>query len=221
MEQATEQATSDNVADSDDDFSSEYFRFSPSLDILPTIWEEEQAPGVDQIETDDFSPSSPPNFLSSQLTLQNPGSNFVPTNAPLEPPVQVDRPRGLTSVNWKHFYLHVRNFFRKRGILLGLLFLVNRYFFGCHFRAMTSECTLETDSQKPNDHLFNLLRKGSLRVPTFYSYTMISRHRVVFAICVSLLFGPSIPLLGIMNFPLLRRDGCGEYRPLSYQWHPS
>lgn len=163
MEQATEQATSDNVTDSDDDFSSEYFRFSPSLDILPTIWEEEQAPGVDQIETDDFSPSSPPNFLSSQLTLQNPSSNFVPTNAPLEPPVQVDRPRGLTSVNWKHFYLLARNFFRKRGILLGLLFLVNRYFFGCHFRAMTSECTLETESQKPNDHLFNLLRKGSPR----------------------------------------------------------
>ena len=193
-EGTTEQATSDNVTDNGS--SSECFRFPPPLGTLPTVFEGEERPDVDQIKTDNLSPSSFPNFPSPQSTLQNSGSNFVPTmtiHPPPEPPFQIDGPlEPATSFNWKNLYLRVWIVCRKCGIFLGLVLefisLVIGNLFGYQFYDMVKECTLKTDIQKPN-HPFNPLRSGPLRVPTFYSNTAITRHRVIFAICASILFG--------------------------------
>ena len=192
VEKTTGQDTSDNKAD--DDFSPEYFCFCcvQPHDVSPSILEGEEAPGGDQTGTDNSSPLSSPNFPSSRPSLQNSGSNLVPTmiiHPPPEPPIQVDRPR--TKVNLKHFYLFVRNSCRKCSTFIGLLHAftirVADFFVGERYNAMMYECTLKTDTQKPNP--FNLLRNGPLRVPTFYSYTAVSWNPIIFAVCVSVLFG--------------------------------
>jgi hypothetical protein len=54
---------------------------------------------------------------------------------------------------------------------------------------MMVECTLETETQQPNDQPIDILRNGPLRVPTFYSYTGSIGDRVVFGVCVSVFFG--------------------------------
>ena len=193
MEKTTEPATSDNVAA--DGSSPECFRFLPPLDLSPTILDEE-APGVDQIETSNLPPSSPPNVPSSRPTLQNSGSNFVPSiimHSPPERPFLVDRPSGPMNAKWKNLYFIVRYYCREDGTVMGLVHgfnLVYSLLFGYQFYAMMNECTLnKTDNRKPNDHPFNSLHSEALRVPTFYSYTAVTWERFVFAICVSILFG--------------------------------
>ena len=204
VEQITGQATPEWNNVTDDYSSPGSFRFLP---ISPTILEEEEAVDVaDQIEADNLSPSSSANFPSSQPTFQNPGSNFVPTmiiHPPPEPPIQVDHPRGPTGVNWKHFYLLALNFCRKFG---SVMYLVLKFLVGFQFLDMMYESTLKTDSQNPNhdDHpgYVNPLRNGSLRVPTFYSYTgKIPWDRLIFAFCVSILFGAIHSVAWYSEFP--------------------
>ena len=197
VEQTTRQITSDNVTDND--FSPENFCFCCllPLDALPTILEGEEAPSGDEIGTNNLSPSSHPKFPSSQNALQNFSSNFVLTmiTHPLLELIQVNRSRGRTTrVNRKRFYpLVFRKFCQKYGTFVGLVyaftFLIAKLFFGDQFHAMMGERTLKSDTQKPNDHPFNPLRNGPLRVPTFYSYTAVPWDRFVFAIFVSIFFG--------------------------------
>ena len=73
------------------------------------------------------------------------------------------------------------------GLLHAFFVPVGRFLFGFRFYAMTYECTLQTDTQEPNP--LDPLRNGPLHVPTFYSYTVAHRDRVIFALCVSVLFG--------------------------------
>ena len=189
VEQITAQATSNNVTVYD---VPPGFCCPSPHDVSPTIMEEEEAPCGNQFWTDSPSPSSPPNFSSSQPTLQNSGSNPVPTmilHRPPEPPIPIDGPR--IRVYLKHFYHLVRNSCRKYGTFIGPLHAfaipVARCYFGDQFNSMMNDCTLRTDTQELNP--FNPLRNGPLRVPTFYSYTAVSWNRFIFAICVSVSFG--------------------------------
>ena len=192
VEQTTRQTTSNNVTD--DDFSPENFcSCCPRPhNVSSIILEGEEAPGGNQIGTDNPFPSSPPNFPSSRPTLQDHGSNFVPTmiiRPPPEPPIQVDRPR--TRVNLKGFYTFVRYSCRKCGTFIGLLYVfavqIANLFVGEQLNAMMWECSLKTDSQKSDP--FDPLRNGPLRVPTFYSFTEVRWDRIIFATCISVLFG--------------------------------
>ena len=141
-------------------------------------------------------PPSPPNVPSSRPTLQNSGSNFVPSiiiHSPPERPFLVDRPSGPMNAKWKNLYFIVRYYCREDGTVMGLVHgfnLVYSLLFGYQFYAMMNECTLnKTDNRKPIDHPFNSLHSEALRIPTFYSYTAVTWERFVFAICVSILFG--------------------------------
>ena len=194
VEQATGQATSDNMTN--DNFPPENFCSCclQSHGVPPSISEGEEAPSGNQIGTDSSSPSSPSSFSSSQPTLQNFSSNFVPTmiiDPPPEPPIPATVDRSTVRVNLKRFYLFVQNSCRKYGTFMGLLHAftvpVARFFFGLQFYAMMNECTLQTDTREPNTS--DPLRNGPLRVPTFYSYTKVPWDRIIFALCISVLFG--------------------------------
>ena len=201
VKQTTEHTTSDNVTG--DDLSPEHFCICllQTRDVSPSILEGEEAAGGDQTETDNSSPLSPPKFPNSRPSLQNTSSNSVPTmiiHYHPEPPIQIDGPSigeiqidGPRIGNPKQFYLYARNSCRKYSIFIGLLHAftvpLGRYFVGNQFNAMMFECTLRTDTQEPNPS--NPLRSGPLRVPTFYSYTVVTWNCFIFAICVSVLFG--------------------------------
>ena len=188
VEQTTGEDTSDNLTDN-------YFCFCCiPIDVSPTILEGEEAPGGDQIGTDsdNLSSSYPPSFPSSRPTLQNSGSNFVPTmitHPSLEQLIQVDRPRGpTTSVNRKGFYL-VRNYCRECGIFIrhNLVKVFSVFSLANQLKGtLYQSLTLKTDTRKPND---NPLHNGLLSVPTFYSYTAGSSHlsSLIDAIFVSII----------------------------------
>ena len=93
----------------------------------------------------------------------------------------------------KRLCLLIQIFCRKRGIFPGLIYvfvILPTHSLISQFHAMMDDCTIETDTQKPNDHSVDtLLHNGPLRVPTFYSCTGHSLDCFVFGVCVSVLFG--------------------------------
>ena len=72
------------------------------------------------------------------------------------------------------------------GLLHAFTVPVARFFFGFNFSAMVYERTI-LRGPIPLDQI--RVCNGPLRVPTFYSYTKAHRDRVIFALCVSVLFG--------------------------------
>ena len=116
--------------------------------------------------------------------------------APLFSQLQPDLPRRSPSiVSWtKHLHLRIKESCRKRGTLLGLIYvfvmLPTNSLLISQFHGMMDECIVDTNTQEPNDHpIDTLLRNGPLRVPTFYSYTGHSMDRFVLGVVVSVVFG--------------------------------
>jgi len=110
--------------------------------------------------------------------------------------VQADFPRRSTpGVSWmKSLRLLIQTSCQERGTFLGLIYafviLPTNSLFISQFHAMIDECIIEADTHESNDHPIDTsLHNGPLRVPTFYSYSGYSLDRVVFGVCVSVLFG--------------------------------
>jgi hypothetical protein len=197
----------------DDDFSPKEFCFCCllPLDVSPTAMEGETAAEGEEVGTRNRYLSSPPDFPSSPPHAQdNPHFNSKPTmikDSPF-PRVQADFPRRSTSsVSWmKRLRLLIQISCRKRGTFPGLIYvfviLPTNSLLISQFHAMMDECTIETDTQESNDHSIDTsLHNGPLRVPTFYSYRGYSLDRVVFGVCVSVLFGAMHCIAWHYEFP--------------------
>ena len=198
VEHTAGRGTADSVTDDNSSPKSRCLcRILPN-DISPTVLEREEAAKADQAGTD--HPVMPsPDFPSFPLHSHHASYfNPMPTtkkNPPLPLPLADSPRRPTSSISWiKRLHLLIENSCRKRGTLAGLVhvfvIIPTDFFFGAQFDAMMAECTLESDTQQSNDQPTDtFLRNGPLRVPTFYSYTGSFWDRLVFGICVSILFG--------------------------------
>jgi hypothetical protein len=190
VEHITGRATADNITDDDSFPRNRCLCHLLPIDVSSTVLEGEEAKqcGTGRPVTGMSSVSE--DFLNSPLPPHNPNFNSMPPPGKDPPPLL-----SQTSVSWmKRFHLLIKKSCRKRGTLAGLVHvfvnLPSDFIFGAQFYAMMVECTLETQSQEPNDQPTNIiLHNGPLRVPTFYSYTGSIGDRLVFGVCVSVLFG--------------------------------
>jgi hypothetical protein len=195
VEGSTGQVTGDNVRKDDLFPEDRCLCCLLPLDVSPTTLEGEEAAKGDQVGTNNLFMSSPPD---SPPPLKDTSSfNSVPMTTKDSPPSsQTDSSRGSTlRVNRvKRFYLLIQSSCQKYGTFAGLahVFIVLPFNFslGSPFDAMMNDCAFETETQEPKDHLIDtLLCSGPLRVPTFYSYTIVPYDRFIFGICISVLFG--------------------------------
>jgi hypothetical protein len=225
VEGSTGQVTEDNVREDD---------FFPQdccpccllpLDVSPTTLEGEEVAKGDQVGTDNLFMSSPPDSPPPLKDISSFNSVPMTTTDSPSSSSKTDSLRGSTVRSWvKRFYFFIQSSCQKYGTFAGLayVFIVLPFNFslGSPFDAMMNDCAFETGTQEPNDHLIDtLLCSGPLRVPTFYTIVLMIVSFSGFAYLFYL--GLYMALLGIMDFLLRRRDGGGEYRPLSYQWYRS
>jgi hypothetical protein len=206
VEGSTGQVTEDNVREDDLFPEDRCLCCLPPLDVSPTTLEGEEVAKGDQAGTDNLFMSSPPD---SPLPLKDISSfNSVPMTTTDSPPSsQTDSSRESTlRVSWvKRFYFLIQSSCRKYGTFAGLVhvFMVLPFYFSrSHFYAMMNDCAFETDTQEPNDNpIDTLFHSGPLRVPTFYSYTIIPCDRFIFGICISVLFGAIHGIAWYYEFP--------------------
>jgi hypothetical protein len=167
------QATSDNIVAKA--FTPKIFcsRCCPLLSASPAIVEREE-PAVAVAGTGNRRVSPPPEFPCSPPHVQDDGFNFISTTLKDSPllPSTADLPQRFRSiVSWMKCLLPTNSIISQ-------------------FHAMMDECIIETNTQESDDHpIDTLLRKGPLRVPTFYSYTGHSMDCFVLGFFVSVLFG--------------------------------
>ena len=194
VEPNMEQATSDG--NTDEIFSPTDFCFCCllPLDTSPALREGESAAEGEEVGTGKRCVSFPPPPHVQDNLLFN--SKPTTIKASSFPPVQADFSRRYTSSVscMKRLRLLIQISCRNRGIFLGLIYvfviLPTHSLLISQFHAMMDGCTIDTDTQTPNDHSVDtLLHNGPLRVPTFYSCTGHSLDRLVFGVCVSVLFG--------------------------------
>ena len=182
VEHITGRATADNVTD-DDSFPENRRLSSHSDQRISNGLGGRNASKVGDL----FTPHHNSNFISVPTTIKDP---------PPPPLSQADSPRrSASSASWiKRFYLLIKNSCRTYGTPKGLIYVFVMipayFFFGAQFDAMMVECTLETQSQEPNDQPSDTTpHNGPLCVPTFYSYTGFFWDRLVFGVSISVLFG--------------------------------
>jgi len=192
VEHTTGRTTSDNGTDDSSSPKNRCLCHLLPINLSSTVLEEETVKANEGGTGHPFTgmPSLPDSLSSPPPSHHNPNLNSMP------PPIEDPPPLlSQTSVSWmKRLRLLIKNSRRKRGTFAGLVhvfvILPGYFFFGTQFDAMMLECTLETETQQPNDQpIDTILRNGPLRVPTFYSYTGSVGDRLVFGVCVSILFG--------------------------------